>query len=281
MAVKIITDSISDISAEVAEMHGIEVLPVEYLIGGNYISEFDLTLDGLVNWIRENKRTPELRGISVETYRAVFEKYVSQGMEVVCFTTGNLTVSNYSCALHASTLVPAGNIHVIDTHQISTSIGIMAIKAADMAKSGESANSIAIRFERSMSKFRQYGLADSVEFLEYSGYCPKIVAFGSNLLNAKFEFAVFDDHKFDVKFIGNSMSKALPAYFKDVFKNLTAVDPKKVFMVHTFSDEDYFAELYKKVLALNYFEEIIVCGASLHSTSLYGSSGISVAYQLK
>ena len=280
MAVKIVTDSISDISAEVAEVYDIEVLPIEYHIGEEYISANALDISTMINWIRQNQRTPELRGVSVETYKKVFQKYTDQGMEVVCFTAGNMTVSNYSCAMHASTLIK-GNIVVIDSHQISTSIGIMAIIAASMAKEGESANAIAIKFERIISKFRQFGLAESVEFLEYSGHCPRIVAFGSNLLNAKFEFSVFNDQKFDVKYIGNNMSKAMNTYFKDVFKNISSIDAKKIFMIHTFSDEDYFAEIYKKVLDLNYFEDIVVCNASLHTTSLYGSNGISIAYMLK
>ena len=67
-------------------------------------------------------------------------------------------------ACHASTRFPDANIHVINSRQLSTSIGIMAIKAAEMAKNNESANAIAIRLERTLGKFRQFGLADSVDF---------------------------------------------------------------------------------------------------------------------
>ena len=77
------------------------------------------------------------------------------------------------------------------------------------------------------------------------------------------------------------MNKALTSYFNNIFKDINLIDPKRIFMVHTFSEEDYFAELYRRVLGLNYFEEIIVCSASIHTTSLYGASGISVAYELK
>ena len=62
-----------------------------------------------------------------------------QGMEIVCITAGSGIISNYDTACHASTRFPEANIHVIDSHQISTSIGIMALEAADMANRGESA----------------------------------------------------------------------------------------------------------------------------------------------
>ena len=52
-------------------------------------------------------------------------------------------------------------------------------------------------------------------------------------------------------------------------------------MIHTVSDEDYFAELYRRVLGLDYFDDIVVCNASPYTTSLYGDSGISIAYQMK
>ena len=281
MKVKVITDTISDISFDVAEMYNIEVLPIEYLIEDKYISAHDLKLENMVQWIKDNKTTPEIKGISTEIYVKTFEKYVNQGMEIICITAGSGIVSNYDTACHASTRFPGANIHVIDSKQISTSIGIMALETAHMADNGESANAIAIRFELNKDKFRQFGLADSVEFLQYSGYCPKIVAFGSSLLKAKFEFSVFANQEFDVKMAGNSMTKALDYYFNHIFKDLKSIDPKRIFMVHTFSDKEYFANLYKKVLALDYFEDIVVCSASLHTSSLYGGSGISLAYKLK
>ncbi len=281
MSVKVITDTISDISADVAEIYDIDILPIDYLIDDTYISASDLGLDYMVKWIRENKVTPTIKGISTETYVKTFERYVKKGMEIVCITAGSGIVSNYDTACHASTRFPEANIHVIDSRQISTSIGLMAIEAADMAKQGESANAIAIRFERTSDKIKQFGLADSVEFLQYSGYCPKIVAFGSSLLKAKFEFSVYENQNFDVKMAGNSMAKALNSYFSDVFKNVKNIDSKRIFMVYTFSDEEFFADLYKRVVALDYFEDIIVCGASLHTNSLYGSNGISIAYKLK
>ncbi|MEX1376706.1 MAG: DegV family protein [Eubacteriales bacterium] len=281
MGVKIIADSISDLSTEVSEKYGIEVLPIEFLIDGTFISAYELDVDVMMNKIREKKKTPEIKGVSTDTYTEVFRRYVNEGMEIVCITAGDMTVSNYASACHASTSFPDASIHIIDSHQISTTIGMMALRAAEMAQGGDSAATIARSIERNMDKFKQFGLADTVDFLQFSGHCPKIVAMGSNLLHAKFEFAVYNDQKFDVKMVGNSMSKALPSFFNDVFKDLRSIKSKKIFMVHTPTKEEYFSEFYKKVTALNYFDDIIVSKASLHSTSLYGNNGISVAYELK
>jgi len=38
MSVKVITDTISDISADVAEIYDIDILPIDYLIDDTYIS---------------------------------------------------------------------------------------------------------------------------------------------------------------------------------------------------------------------------------------------------
>ena len=281
MGVKIIIDSISDISRDVAEKYDIEVLPIEFLINGNFVPAFELDINEMMSWIRQKKKTPDIKGVSTDTYREAFGRYINQGMEIVCITAGSLTVSNYSSACHASTSFPDAKIQIIDSHQISTSIGMMAIRAAELANGGDNAASIARHLEREMDKFKQFGLADTVDFLQFSGYCPRIVAMGSNLLNAKFEFSVYNDHKFDVKMVGNSMAKALPAFFNDIFKDIRAINAKKIFMVYTHTKEEYFSEFYKKVTALNYFDDIIVSEASLHSTSLYGENGISVAYELK
>ncbi|MEX1376707.1 MAG: DegV family protein [Eubacteriales bacterium] len=281
MKVKVITDSISDISKEAADSYNIEVLPISVSLDGEFIPDDKIKVTETIEWIEKNKKRPLFKGVSTEAYEKAFGEYISQGYDIICITAGSKSISNYDCACHASTMYPNSNIHVIDSHQLSTGQGLMALKAAAMAKNDESANGIAIRFERNIDKIKQYGLADSVDYLQYAGLCPKIVAVGSNWLNAKYLVELLKDKKFDVQMVGNSMNKAVPAYCNNIFKDLRNIDPRRVFIMHTKSEEDYFAEVYRRVLALEYFEDIIVCNAGSYSTSLVGKSGISISYQLK
>jgi len=202
-------------------------------------------------------------------------------MEIVCITAGSSILSNYDCAHYASTRFPNSNIHIIDSHQMCVSVGFMALEAAEMSRKGENAEMIAFRLKSRAEQFRQYGVADTIDFLQYAGICPKVVSVGSSLLNAKFEFEVQKDMHFAVKVLRTSMRKVIPAYCKNVFKNIESIDPGIIFIMYTLSDEDYYKEVYRYISNLNYFNDIVICGAGHYTNSLVGRNGISIAYQIK
>ncbi|MBN2879273.1 MAG: DegV family protein [Clostridia bacterium] len=281
MRAKIITDSVSDISPDIAELYGIDVLPIEISVGSHFESAYDVPVSESVKWIEYHRKRIEYKGVGDDVYTRVFEKYVSQGMGIICITGGSAGISNYACASHAATNFPGAIIYIIDSHQLSSGVAIIALEAAIMAQEGASANAIAIRLERTMQKFRHVGVADNVQFLQYAGLCPKVVAVGSGLLNAKFEFIIIEENKFDVQIIGNSMDKAVKTFCKKVFKDLKIMDPKILFLMYTISDEEYFSYVYKYIQDLEYFEQVAACEAGHYTTSIVGRNGIGAAFMFK
>ena len=282
MKTKIITDSLSDITKDVADIYDIEVLQVRISLGdGVYKPSDKVNVAETVKWIEQNKKLPDFKGIDSNQYEDVFKKYIDKGMEIVCITGSASLISNYDCACHASTRLPNNNIQVIDSKRVTAAIAAIVIKAAEMAQQGESANAIVIQLERLMNKFTQFGLADSVKFMQYAGVCPRAVALGSNVINAKFKFNVHDNFAFDVEILGYNMDKAVQSYCKQVFKGLRNIDPKRVVLTYTLSDENYYSQIYQYINSLNYFEDIVVCKSGNFVTSVINKNAFTIAYELK
>lgn len=281
MKTMIVTDSISDLTPNIAADYEIEVLPIRIALGGDYQRVSDLNVPDTVEWILQNKMAPKFKGVGPEYYAEIFEKYINQDMEIVCITSGSKIISNYDCACHASTQFPNANIQVIDSHQLCVSVGFIALKAAAMARQDFGADMIASTLKYHMKDYKQYGIADTVDFLQYAGICPKVVSVGSSLLNAKFEFEVHEDMNFVVKVLGTSMKKAIPSYCKNVFKHLADIDPAIINIMYTQSDEAYYREVYQYVVGLNYFKDIVMCKAGHYTNALVGQNGVSVAFQMK
>ncbi|MEX1378397.1 MAG: DegV family protein [Eubacteriales bacterium] len=281
MKTMIVTDSISDLTQNIAAGYDIEVLPIRIALDGDYQRVYDLNVSDTVEWILQNKKSPKFKGVGPEYFAEIFEKYINQEMEIVCITAGSKIISNYDCACHASTQFPNAKIQVLDSHQLCVSVGFIALKAAALAKKDLSADIIASTIKNSMKHYKQYGIADTVDFLQYAGICPKVVSVGSSLLNAKFEFEVQEDMNFVVKVLGTSMKKAVPSYCKNVFKHLDKIDPEIIFIMYTESDESYNRELYHYVSSLNYFKDIVMCRAGHYTNSLVGQNGMSIAVQMK
>ena len=168
MKVKIITDVISDISPDVANDYGIEVMPIKITIDGKNMSPTDISVEGLVEWVEKNKKIPSFKGVSCDEYINTFGKYVNQGYAIVCLTAGSQAISNFDCALYASTQFPNANIQVLNTNRFSGNVGLLAILAAKMAMNMRSANEIAIACERNIEKNKQAAFYDGqVKSAEY------------------------------------------------------------------------------------------------------------------
>lgn len=281
MSVKIITDVISDISSDVAEKYGIEVMPIEIVIEGKHMPTTDISIEEMVEWIEESKKIPEFRGVSGEQYEKIFGKYVNQGGDIVCITAGSMAISNYDSACYASTKFSDANVHVINTNRFSGNVGLLAVMAAKMAKRGMKADEIATKCEKNIDKNRQTALMDSLDFLKYAGSVPKILAAGTNLFNAKFAFAMNKDDDRDVDIVGYSMEKALKNFCKKVFKDLSNIKSGIIFLTHTISEENYISQVRKCVRELDYFEDVVVCKSSHFNTSFVGRNCLTVTYQIK
>ncbi|MEX1376684.1 MAG: DegV family protein [Eubacteriales bacterium] len=281
MSVKIITDAISDISAEVADEYGIEVMPIEIKMDGKRMMASDISVLEMVEWIEKNKKVPEFSGVSGDQYAEAFQRYVNEGNDIVCITAGSSAISNYDCACYASTKFPDSNIFIINTMRFSGNVGFLSVKAAKMAREGISAQQIAATCERSIDMLRQTALMDSMDFLKYAGAVPKIVAAGTNLFNAKFAFAMSKDDERDAEIVGYSMPKALKNFCSKVFKNLRDIKPELIFLTYTLADEDYISQVLECVKKLAYFQTVIVCTSSHFNTSFVGRNCMTVTYQMK
>jgi len=281
MKTKIITDSVSELSKSIAEMYDIEVIPVKISFGSGYSPVSEVDIAETIAWMEENKKRPEFRGVSSEDYAKAFEKYLAEGMEIVCIASDGASISNYDNACHASTLFPNARINVIDSHKMSANVGLLVLNAAKLAQKNESANAIAINIENNHNQFEGIGLLDSLDFLQYCGYCPRIMAAGSNLLHAKFMIKSYEDQNADVKIAGYSMSKAIVPYCKFALKDLYSISPERVFITHTLSDANYFSEVYNYINNLNYFDDIIVCESGHFNSTMTGRNCINISYQLK
>lgn len=265
MQVKIITDVISDISPVVAQEYGIEIMPIQITMDGETRNASDIPIKELVEWIEANKKLPSFKGVSCDEYEKAYHKYINQGYEIVCLTAGSKAISNFDCALYASTKFPDNNIQVIDTNRYSGNVGLLAVLAAKMALNGASANEIAIVVERSLDKNRQTALVTTNGFIKYSSPEEKVVSEGINMLNTR----------------PAAMEKAVNNFCNKVFKNIESVKPEVLFLTYTDSDKDYISQVYQRAAQLEYFEDIVLCKSSHFNTSFVGLNSMAAAYQMK
>ena len=82
----------------------------------------------------------------------------------------------------AEDLVVSDRVHVIDSMNLSTGIGLLVVEAAIMAKDGYSVDDIVKEMERLKPKVRASFVIDTLTYLARGGRCSSVAALTGGML---------------------------------------------------------------------------------------------------
>ena len=155
MSVRIITDSASDISQELAAEWSITVLPLKVRFGEEeFLDGVTLSNREFYERLIETDEIPKTSQITPFDYRSEFEKAVNAGDEAVCFCLSSGVSGSFQSACVAAQEFE-GKIFVVDTQQFCISEAVIVERAVQMRGSGMSAVEIytAIEEEKRVNHF--------------------------------------------------------------------------------------------------------------------------------
>lgn len=190
--IKIITDSCSDLSPELLEKYDLDYAQMNTVYN-------EKTIPASLSWeyyspsefyqqMRDGKRITTTQ-VPVEEFQRIFSEYISMGYDIIYIGCSN----KLSGSINTGTLVakkmmqenPGAKIVCIDSLNASIGIGMLAIKAAELAKSGLDIYEIEKTINSIRNNVRQYVTVHSLEFLKRAGRVTGSAAFFGNLLGVK------------------------------------------------------------------------------------------------
>ena len=179
MSVRIITDSASDISQELAKELNITVLPLKVRFGEE---EF---LDGVTLSNRQfYERLIETDEIPKTSQITPFEKAVKAGEQVICFTLSSGVSGSYQSACVAAQEFE-GDVFVVDTQQFCISEAIIVERAVQMRDSGMDAAAVFEAIEVEKKDAHVLAIFNTLEYLKLGGRISAAAAFAGGLLSLK------------------------------------------------------------------------------------------------
>ena len=144
--VAIVTDSASDLTPELAAATGIRVVPLEVTFGDEHFRA-GVDLSTAAFWERmvaPDAPFPTTAAASPGEFQSVFEACFAGGAEaVVCVDVAGSLSATVKSATIARDLLPAREIHVVDSTSASMGEGVLALIGAEMAARGLGAREIA------------------------------------------------------------------------------------------------------------------------------------------
>lgn len=256
--VKIISDSTCDLCPELLEKYDISILPLHILLGEEeYEDGLDISIEEIYAWVDKHKETPKTSTPSIDRAVELFEPYIKRGDEIVCFSiSGSMSASGNIMRMATEQLNAEDRIHVIDSQNLSTGIGLLVVEAAAMAKAGKSAGEIVQRMEVLIPRVRASFVVDTLVYLHRGGRCSGLAAMTGSALKLHLRIEVIDGAMQSGKKYRGSIDKAILAYVKDMEQEMKAADPTRVFITHSGCDSEIVEKVREYLKELGVFHEI-------------------------
>jgi DegV family protein with EDD domain len=182
--IKIISDSTADLPKELIEKYDIQVLPLTVTLGENNFKDgTEIYNQDIFKFYDETKGLPKTSAVSVLEYTEAFTSWVEKGYDVVHFAISSTMSACFQNATIAA--VETGHVWTINSENLSSGIGLLVVRAAELAAKGESAEAIFKQIEEAKKRVDASFILNQLEFLHKGGRCSGVAALGANLLKLK------------------------------------------------------------------------------------------------
>ncbi|HOT92202.1 MAG TPA: DegV family protein [Anaerolineae bacterium] len=277
-SVSIFVDSTSDLGAELVARHRLEVIPlIVHLDGKSYRDGIDLSPEQLFAMVEASGALPTTSAPAIGDFITAFSGH-PDGVFIGISSKLSGTVNNALLAMQA---IPECRVRVVDSLTLSSAIGLLALKAADLRDAGASAEEIQAAIEALRPKVRMSFALETMRYLYMGGRCTALQSLAASMLKIRPIIAGMPDGTLGLKAkIRGTRSRALEALLQDFEEALPNVDLQRVFVTHAAAAEDA-AYLAERLTALAPIQELHITTAGAVISSHCGPSTIGILYLLK
>ena len=276
--IKIISDSTCDLTKDLLEEYDISILPLHVILGEkDLLDGVTITPDEIYEWADANKTTPKTSAPSIEDAIELIKPYVDNGDEIIYFSISKeMSTSINVINLAADELEATDRIHVIDSANLSTGVGLLVLEAATMAREGMNANDIVAKIEELKPLVRASFVVDTLTYLHRGGRCSSVAALAGGVLKLHPKIVVEDGKMSATKKYRGKMDSVILSYAKEMEEDLKNAKTDRVFITHSGCDEAIIQSVYSYLEELNVFKEIIIsrAGSVISSHCGYGTLGV-------
>jgi DegV family protein with EDD domain len=187
MAVKILCDSCADLSPALLSERGITSLPLRVTFGAETFRDgVDMTPEQFYDRLKNATAMPTTSQISPAEYSECFARLTADGSDVVYVgLSSGLSGSMQSANLAMSAPELSEHIHIVDSLGASVGLGLMVLRAADLAAQGMGAEAIAADITVFRARMCHVFTLDTLEYARRGGRVSAISALAAGMLDLK------------------------------------------------------------------------------------------------
>ena len=184
--VRIVTDSTSDVPAEIASELGITIVPAYVQLGNeSYRDRVDLSRESFYERLPDMQDAPTTAVPPIDDFAAAYRQCADKADEVVAILVSDTLSGMCSAARVAARQVPELKVHVVDSGQVSMGLGWMVIAAAEAAALRRGTEEILAAAQAVGRRLGLFAMLDTLDHLRRSGRVSWARAEASRILRIK------------------------------------------------------------------------------------------------
>lgn len=171
--IAIVTDSTSDLTAEMVKGLGIDIIPLKIKMAGDkyYREGVDISKSEFWSTLLKEKVIPKTSQPSPAEFKALYEKLFAKGYKKIIsiHISSKLSGTQQAARVARGMLNRDEDIAIVDSKAVTFALGHLALSAAKMVQEGNKFDEIIEWIEETKNKMKVYFVVKELTFLEKGG----------------------------------------------------------------------------------------------------------------
>jgi DegV family protein with EDD domain len=191
--IAVVTDSTADFAGAHPADLDVTVVPLTVNWGHDVLRDgIDVDTSEFYLRLRTDHNLPKTAAPPLGIFEEVYHDLLATHDAVISIHIASQLSGTYGVAANAARGTDAARLHVVDSTSTSVGLGWLAIRAAQLARAGESADSVLREVRDMIPRLRLFVTLESLEYLQRGGRIGRAQAFLGSLLNVKPVLQVLD-----------------------------------------------------------------------------------------
>jgi DegV family protein with EDD domain len=187
MAVKIVTDSTSDITSDLAQQLGITVVPLTVFFGHeSFLDRVEISTDDFYKRLAQESIFPTTTQPAPGAFVDVYNKLAEETDEILTIVISSKLSGTYQSATNARSMATNKcHIEVIDSQNVAMGFGLLVISAAQAAKRGASLKEVVDLVNNGIRRSHILIYFETLKYLAKGGRIGKAQGLLGSMLSIK------------------------------------------------------------------------------------------------